>query len=979
MKTFGEISIETHTPQAVTKYDDALMLSMKVETPVSLLSNPMIGVKIQHGGKLKRRGTRKVANVPVSKLRRKWLIEGSRTGASRGQVNTSGIFGRLRSKSSSTLLLRDHGGIPVRETLQALYVLRRRQYLLSGSVLVLSIILLFGMLHFTLDTRVAYEQEEAVRELLVDEEFESANYKKNFLEIRTIREWWEWQLDPLMKAAYPRFHDHDETQRAEEWIDYTQGPLRLVGGMRFRQNSVRNDSCTNRRRAELGLRIDTKGKVCYSGWKASVEQKEAYGRGKIKFQYNENLSPQQGMPGGGPGIFAQYDYGRGGFEYLLPPLSVLQKTNETARGLLKQLRRDGWLEHGSRFASVELSFFNTMTSLLTVAEFQIEISRSGFVQPFYRIRSVAPLMTHASIGAVVLRFLAEVGVVFINIGRLINEARKFCRSKPYCRYFKYAENAEELVILSCYTAFFTFWYSRVIMNPSLLNFDSNTQEFKSYLDVAEDMYFCWLIAAIILVVGSLKFFRFLSLDRRMSVLWLSLHDAGKNFIYFGIALLIILSGFAVAAQFAYGSSIKEYNTLGKSMISMFRGLVGENNMEQEMYIAPAFSVAFYFVWSLLTKIVALNMFIAIVNQSFTEVSNRNRREMWKSDLLTPLFDTRKRIILRWYKCCEKRKVCCRGKEYKMQRLRRRNESIRKMWSDSSQGKENEFDVSLTPALAHYLAEDDWLSALSLASDRTRRREMVTEISSLFGYFESVYVKMNREGRTNDIMGIDELCAVTLPREYGVIGSCDHKHCPAADIVEAYRRYKHVIVFTGNPREAGLFTLNSGNQKKFNVIKINKQGAKQRRFFVLDLDALKLRSYDTQMRLRIVLPLWKLQQLEESRTDPCRVKITFQEGVYSFCTVIFESKSDLISFVEVITRLNDDGLLSSARREDVSNNVGSGEVEDRLKHIEGQLKNLTELLTGMGKTTGRTGHAGQTKAQLSKVKKRVSTSRETVKV
>ena len=109
------------------------------------------------------------------------------------------------------------------------------------------------------------------------------------------------------------------------------------------------------------------------------------------------------------------------------------------------------------------------------------------------------------------------------------------------------------------------------------------------------------------------------------MLWLSLHDAGKNFIYFGIALLIILSGFAVAAQFAYGSSIKEYNTLGKSMISMFRGLVGENNMEQEMYIAPAFSVAFYFVWSLLTKIVALNMFIAIVCEFYSRVTFNHAR------------------------------------------------------------------------------------------------------------------------------------------------------------------------------------------------------------------------------------------------------------------------------------------------------------------------------------------------------------------
>merc|ERR1711871_1320626 len=139
-----------------------------------------------------------------------------------------------------------------------------------------------------------------------------------------------------------------------------------------------------------------------------------------------------------------------------------------------------------------------------------------------------------------------------------------------------------------------------------------------------------------------------------------------------------------------------------------------------------------------------------------------------------------------------------------------------------------------PDLAHIFAERDWLQALSSAAEAVTLVEIVTDVKNLFAYFEGIYKQMYKAGRTNDIIGIDELCAVTLPRSHGVLGSCEHKTCPASEILAAYQRCQNVIIFNGKIRQTQNLSFESKdesrNREQFEVIKINKRGARQKRLF-----------------------------------------------------------------------------------------------------------------------------------------------------
>ena len=47
------------------------------------------------------------------------------------------------------------------------------------------------------------KQTEAIADLLFDEEFPGAQYKKNFHEIMTEEELWDWVDGPLLQAIFP--------------------------------------------------------------------------------------------------------------------------------------------------------------------------------------------------------------------------------------------------------------------------------------------------------------------------------------------------------------------------------------------------------------------------------------------------------------------------------------------------------------------------------------------------------------------------------------------------------------------------------------------------------------------------------------------------------------------------------------------------------------------------------------------------------
>jgi len=85
------------------------------------------------------------------------------------------------------------------------------------------------------------------------------------------------------------------------------------------------------------------------------------------------------------------------------------------------------------------------------------------------------------------------------------------------------------------------------------------------------------------------------------------------------ALFFVYFGFVLAHFLAYGDDIGRYSTLNDSMITLYRMLLGDFNVEEMERSNRFLGPLFFVLWTLAATILFLNMFIAIVVDGFETV------------------------------------------------------------------------------------------------------------------------------------------------------------------------------------------------------------------------------------------------------------------------------------------------------------------------------------------------------------------------
>ena len=154
---------------------------------------------------------------------------------------------------------------------------------------------------FATDVPKMWEVHTAMEDLFVDEEFEGASYKKNFNEIMTIEETWQWITGPLVNGLYAEEYPIgvDDNGDAVPLPPNKMGNIlffnRLVGGARLRQVRYADDGCRTRRYVdvpELKGKYDTKDGTCFKEWaKSSTSSHESDFIGYV-YQYHFVVSQQ---------------------------------------------------------------------------------------------------------------------------------------------------------------------------------------------------------------------------------------------------------------------------------------------------------------------------------------------------------------------------------------------------------------------------------------------------------------------------------------------------------------------------------------------------------------------------------------------------------------------------------------------------------------------------------------------------------------
>ena len=189
----------------------------------------------------------KDSKIKISTRNRK---DGSNRSNSRSSSSSSQI---ARSAAETRRLLEDVScemeeghSMPLKDALKGLYRINRYKTFIGAGSWMIFVFLTFQVLRLVRDTDIVFEQESALEDLFLDEEFKSANFKKNFGDVMALDELWAFMEGPLLQGAYPDEY-YNGKRKSEDDKGYILDVMKLVGGVRIRQHRVTPTSCRSRR------------------------------------------------------------------------------------------------------------------------------------------------------------------------------------------------------------------------------------------------------------------------------------------------------------------------------------------------------------------------------------------------------------------------------------------------------------------------------------------------------------------------------------------------------------------------------------------------------------------------------------------------------------------------------------------------------------------------------------------------------------
>lgn len=148
------------------------------------------------------------------------------------------------------------------------------------------------------------------------------------------------------------------------------------------------------------------------------------------------------------------------------------------------------------------------------------------------------------------------------------------------------------------------------------NFDPDTDEFKDYESIA---YYYSLINNFVGVIAFFAYFSILSFlqkSKSLKVIWGTLRTSMYKLIFFFFVFILVFIGWILLAYRGFGQYSSGYKDYGTTVSTLLQMLLGNIDFDDIYNIQPAFAAIFFILFIFLSFFVMLNIFLAIINESY---------------------------------------------------------------------------------------------------------------------------------------------------------------------------------------------------------------------------------------------------------------------------------------------------------------------------------------------------------------------------
>ncbi|XP_076994678.1 polycystin-2-like protein 2 isoform X2 [Tamandua tetradactyla] len=401
--------------------------------------------------------------------------------------------------------------------------------------------------------------------------------RTNFKSVRSISDFWKFMEGPLLEGLYwDSWYNNKKLYNLKNTSRIYYENI-LLGVPRVRQLKVRNSTC------KVYSSFQSLMNECYNKYTPENEDLSDFGlKHDTEWKYSASLSNSP-WHWGFVGV-----YRNGGYIF------TLSKLKSETKNKFINLRLNSWITRGTRVIFIDFSLYNANVNLFCIIRLVAEFPATGGILTSWQFYSVK-LLRYVSYYDYFIASCEIIFCIFLFVF-ITQEAKKMKEFK--FAYFKSIWNWLELLLLvllkstETYSDFYLLAYWHMYYNNI----------------IAVTIFFAWI-----------KIFKFISFNKTMSQLSSTLSRCIKDIVGFAIMFFIIFFAYAQLGFLVFGSQVDDFSTFQNSVFAQFRIVLGDFNFagiqQANRILGPVYFVTFIFF----VFFVLLNMFLAIINDTYSEV------------------------------------------------------------------------------------------------------------------------------------------------------------------------------------------------------------------------------------------------------------------------------------------------------------------------------------------------------------------------
>ncbi|CAF3530095.1 unnamed protein product [Rotaria sordida] len=465
-------------------------------------------------------------------------------------------------------------------------------------------IVVFGMVSTNMYTLTQALKGVFVDSRMIDES--TNNTGPSLSEISRMEEFWDYMTQIAAPALFTETWYNNDKVSNYGYILYEN---RLLGAVRMRQKKVRNNSCV------VAKDFQQEIKFCYNSYAPAFEDKNSFGPcinldaencTEEPFRHTPINSIIRSSTTGKVGVYDQ-----GGF------IKILGSSQEEFKNEIEALKENLWITLGTRAILVDFTVYNANLNLFCQVQLMFEFPAVGGVVASSKFRAVKLIRYVNAFDYFVLS--CEVIFLFFIIYYTIEEVLEVINMKS--AYFKSVMNCLDMIVIILSYICMSFNIYRQVQVNNLLDqlLEKQTRQYSDFTFLCYWQYQFNNVISATIFLAWIKIFKYISFNKTMTQLSETLTKCAKDISGFAIMFFIIFFAFAQLGYLTFGIQIEGFRAFHYSVYTLFLVILGTFDFPALQQAHRVLGPLFFLTYVFFVFFVLLNMFLAIINDTYMEV------------------------------------------------------------------------------------------------------------------------------------------------------------------------------------------------------------------------------------------------------------------------------------------------------------------------------------------------------------------------